>query len=351
MGPAEKDQGQISPEQADIAPVEELDLLDYIEVIVRRRWMIFWGVLICVTSSYIFALLETPVFTAEATILPAEDHDYLNLKTSMRREGRHSFYLDILESNPTSQRILRKKYPYKKDGKIDSTSLLDFLKALSIQAGINALQRTTEFNTENTGVITIEVTSPDSLIAAAVANEYIEQLQSYNRKKRKERIANQLGFIEERLVAVQDSLVAGEKALIKFKKNNRNLVFSEEARLTSFLSPEQQSTFSRLKRDINTRETLLTTILTQFEIARIEAEKEIPDIEVLSRATPPEFGEKTGKRKAVLLGFAVALILTVFLSFILEYLDRTRKSGRMDPILQEFEKDIDRLRRLFGKHT
>ena len=54
----EKNQGQISPEQAEIEPVEEPDLLDYIEVIVRRRWMIFWGVLICVISSYIFALLE-----------------------------------------------------------------------------------------------------------------------------------------------------------------------------------------------------------------------------------------------------------------------------------------------------
>ena len=352
MSSTERNQGPISPEQAEIAPAEELDLLDYIEVIVRRRWMIFWGVLICVLSSYIFALLETALFTAEVTILPAEEQDYLDLKTGMRRERRHSLYLDILESNPTSQRILRKKYPYKKrDGKIDSTSLLDFFEVPSIQAGINALQGLTEFSAENTGVITIEVTSPDSLIAAAVANEYIDQLQSYNREKRKERIANQLGFIEERLASIQDSLVSAETALVKFKKNNRNLSFSGATGSTGFLSPEQQTTFSRLQRDIQTRETLLTTILTQFEIARIEAEKEIPDIEVLNRATPPEFGEKTGKRKAVLLGFAVALVLTIFLAFILEYLGRSKESGRMDPILQELAKDIDRLRRLFGKNT
>ena len=72
---------------------------------------------------------------------------------------------------------------------------------------------------------------------------------------------------------------------------------------------------------------------------------------MLNRATPPEFGEKTGKRKAVLLGFAVALVLTIFLAFILEYLGRSKESGRMDPILQELAKDINRLRRLFGKNT
>ena len=343
MSPTGDNRGR-DQDHPELPPVEEeIDLLDYIEVLVRWRWLIFWGVAIGVLSAYIFASMQPEVYEAEAIILPAEEQDYLDLRDGARQAVRQSFYLDILESIPTSQKILRKEYRYELDGKTDSTSLLDYFELDSIQQGISALGEIAEFSSERTGVITIEVVTRSPQLSAAVANQYINQLQNYNREKREERIHNQLGFIEGRVSAIQDSLTKAEKALVKFKKQNRNLGSAD------LLDPEQQTTYSRLNRNVNTLDNLLTTILVKFEVTRIEAEKKSPDIEVLNRAEPPEFGTKTGMKKVMGLGFAVGLVLTVFLAFVLEYLKRTRQSGRMEPILSELKKDADRLRRLFGK--
>jgi hypothetical protein len=50
----------------------------------------------------------------------------------------------------------------------------------------------------------------------------------------------------------------------------------------------------------------------------------------------------------VLLSAVVGLLVAVFLAFVLEYLERNRQSGRMEPILEEFRRDLERVKAAWG---
>jgi uncharacterized protein involved in exopolysaccharide biosynthesis len=324
---------------------DEIDLLDYVEVMVRHRWLIFWATVLCAVAGVLYAYRQPMVYQAEATLLPAEERNYLNLG-GQEQGTAHSFYLNILESVATSRNVLQKEFEYEQDGHAQISTLMNYFDAKSVQQAIGALEEITDFKVGGSGIITIGVKVGSPQLAAAVANEYIAQLTLYNAEKRGKQLKEQLAFIESRSDEIQQELGQAEEAVAEFERRNRNVVSGEGA---AFLTPEQRTEYSRVQREVQIRSSLLTTILNQYEIARVEAKKEAPQIEVLSQAEPPEFGSGTSKRKALMLGGAVGLFLSIFLAFFLEYIDRNRQSGRMDPILDEFKSDITRLQRLLGK--
>ena len=323
---------------------DEIDLLDYVEVIVRRRWLIVWAVLVCAVAAVVYAKQQPQVFVAEATILPADEQDFLNLGEGMQRGRQRSFYIDILKSLPINRSVLQKVYAYELDGIAHRTDLMAYFDAKTVQRGIDALLGVAEFKSGQTGVITISVETRSGDLSAAVANMYVEQLIFYNRDKRQMRIKEQLAFIENRLAEIQKELAQAEEALVEFRTQHREL--EEEA---GYLAPEPATEYSRLQREVQIRSSLLSTVLNQYEIARVEAQKEVPNVEALNYAEAPEFGSRVGAKKAVVLASAVGLFASVFLAFLLEYIQRNRQSGRLEPFLEELRGDVDRAKRFLGK--
>ena len=332
--------------QSEVLPIEdEIELLDYIEVMVRRRWLIILGTVLCALASFWFTYSKPAMYRAEAMILPPEEQNYLNLSDQGRQTGRQSSYVDILQGFSISRKVVQKVYPYELEGKEYNTNLLEYFGAQSVHQGVQALQGKAEFTSEKMGggiKVVVGMRSPQ--LSAAVANEYIAQLISYNQEKRKKLFDEQLIFIEERVSEIQEELSQAEKNLVDFQRRNRNLVGKDMTYLTS----EQMIEHSRLQREIDIRSSLLSTILNQYEVARVEAKKEIPDVEVLYFADP-EFTVQKDRKKVVIIGFAVGLLVSVFLAFFLEYVERNRQSGRMEPIMNELRKDRDRFRRVLGK--
>ena len=325
------------------APLEdEIDLLDYVEVIVRRRWLIFWAVLVCMVAALAYAKDSPILFQAEAIILPSEERDYLRLGTE-RQVTRRSYQLDILRSTPVSRKVLQKVYQYTLDGKPYATTLLAFFRAQTLQEGMKALQGLAKFGFGPSGVITISAETASPELSAGIANAYVEGLKAYNQEKQTEHMQARLKFIEGRMKELQDSLGVAEEALVSFQ--NRNHYLSVEGG-AAFLSPEQVVEYSRLKRSVETLSSLLETVSNQYEIARVEEKKVVTGIEVLNEAETPELGSGLGKRKAVMTSAAVGLFVSVFLAFLLEYIERNRRSGRLDLIVQELQGDVDWVRRL-----
>lgn len=327
------------------APVEEeIDLLDYVEVVVRRRWMIFWSVFVCAFVAYFHALTQPRIFQAEAIILTAEERGFLELGGDPEQINHRSFYLDILKSTSLNRNILQKVYPYTLDGESYETTLLEYVKAKTLQGGTHALLGMAGFVSDRSGVIAIVVETRSPELSAAVANQYVEQLILYNQEKQQAYTRSQLTFIEKRMAELQDELAGAEEALADFQ--NRNSLTLDGGAF--FLTPEQAVEHSRLKRAVETRSSLLSTVMNQYEVVRVEAKKEVSGIEVLNYAEPPELGSGLGKKKAVMISSAVGFFVTVFLAFLLEYIERNRQSGRLEPIVKELEKDVKRVRRLLG---
>src|SRR5437899_10880744 len=83
--------------------------------------------------------------------------------------------------------------------------------------------------------------------------------------------------------------------------------------------PEVALELARLTREVKVQETLVTLLTQQLEQARIAESKDIPVVQVLDRAVPPERHSRPRLGLNLTIAFVVSLFLGVFLAFVAEY--------------------------------
>lgn len=334
----------------------EVDLFDYIEVLVKRRWLIVFGTAACVLSTLIFSIMAGRKYKAEASVLPSEERDYLAQVILGQAVGqpapRTSVYIDILESVPVMKAVLERNYKYSLDGREVEGNLMDYFEAGTVHEGIRALKGAAKFSqARNTGIITISVTTRSPELSAAVANEFVRQLQIYNTQRRRTRAKEQMEFIEKRLKEVKKELSEAERNLTDFKRKNRNLIAmggSSGEGSISFSFPELAMELERLQREVKLKSDLFETLTKQYELARIEAKKETPVIEVLNWAEPPDRPAGRGKKFLLALSLVLGGFLSVGMAFFLEYVEKAHRSGRTRTVVEELRKDRERIRKMLG---
>ncbi|HIE03650.1 MAG TPA: hypothetical protein EYP61_02700 [Candidatus Latescibacteria bacterium] len=333
----------------------EVDLFDYVEVVVRRRWLIVFGTAICVLSTLLYSTKMKKKYRAEASILPSEERDYLArliLGTEGRPVGTSSVYMDILSSIPVMKAVLEREYEYHLDGEEVKGTLKEYLRASTVHQGIRALKGISKFSqARKTGIITISVTTRSPDLSAAVANEFVRQLQIYNTQRRRTKAKEQLKFIEKRLEEVKEELAKAERRLADFKRKNRNLIAlggSSGKGSISFSLPDLAMELSRLEREVSLKSELFGTLTKQYELVRIEAKKETPVIDVLNWAEPPDRPTGRGMKFLLLLSFITGGFVSVGMAFFLEYVEKAHRSGRTEVLIEELRKDKERIMRMFG---
>ncbi|MEW6756410.1 MAG: Wzz/FepE/Etk N-terminal domain-containing protein [Candidatus Latescibacterota bacterium] len=313
---------------------DQVELLDYVVVVVRRRWLILCGTVLCMLGVYAYTRAQPVMYRAEAQILAAAELDYLALSAGQGQAARPpSLSLDVLKSFDLSRRVIEQQYEYLLDGQPRKTDLMGYLGARSMEEALPALDGMVTFKSERTGVITIDVETRSPQLSAAVAGQYAEQLVAYNAAKRRRQIDEQLAFINDRMKEVQQELSQAEEAQTEFELRNRNVAYSLER---GFLSPEVRAEYGRLQRQVQIRSSLLSTIMNQYEIARVEVEKKTPGIDVLRSPLVPRTGTRMATSKALALGGTSGLLVSLFAAFVLEYVARQRQAGKLEPILAEF---------------
>lgn len=330
-----------SPPEGHFEPEDEVDLLAYIEVIVRRRWLIFWGLVGCALAAFGYTRMQPVSYQARATVLPSQERD-LKVDGGSAQVVRHSGkYLETLKGFSVGYSMLQRTVPRTADGRRDSTVLGDFFngnhpREANLKRGLDGLATCSEFKQDASGAITISITMRDPVMAAAVANAYVEELILFYTQKQQKQAMEDVAFIHSRLRSVAGELRTAEDSLVTFQRSN-----------LSIQDPELVLYQAHLKRQVDLKSSLYTTLATQYELARIEARKDAPTFEVLNYARPTDAVPSTATRKrTILLGAAVGLFLFVFLAFLGEYIEQNLRSGRLDPILDELRKDVDRARRL-----
>jgi uncharacterized protein involved in exopolysaccharide biosynthesis len=106
---------------------------------------------------------------------------------------------------------------------------------------------------------------------------------------------------------VEDSLAYSENALKTFRERNR---------VTS--SPELVLEESRLVRAVTVNEQLFLTLKSQYEIARIDQMRSLPDILVLERAAPPPLRASPQRARTVVLGALLSTLVALVVVVVLE---------------------------------
>jgi uncharacterized protein involved in exopolysaccharide biosynthesis len=130
------------------------------------------------------------------------------------------------------------------------------------------------------------------------------------RKKIDEEIKKETGNLK----AERDVLSAKEKGLQKTMAD-----FEEEAMETN----KKELNFTILKRNVEMNQELYDTILSRLKEADITGNIDVSNIRITEKAVLPRFPISPNKKRNLILGIIVGLMIGIGISFFWEYLDRS----------------------------
>ena len=333
---------------------EEVELMDYLNVLVKRRWLFILGTALCALAALLYSFTEAESFVATAKILPVE---YLKLPGA-EIQATSIPYLPLLASIPLNKRVLQRAYTFTSGDTIVTQSLQDHLHLdnREIMTGVRVLLGMADFEQSRDRIIEIRVETTEFQLAAQVANGYIEELKSYELEKLNESTQRDFDFVSSRMDELQQELKKAQTQLDAFKEGNRHLLLdaikegnrhllvegSEDVFTSSALATE----LSQLEQEAALKQSLFLTVANQRELLRLQGKKETPGFEVISWAEPPPFSPYS-PIKPLLIGGMVGAVLSAFLAFIMEYLAKKGATGELEPVRAAWRQDRERIRRIF----
>lgn len=307
----------------------EVSLLDLLLVLHRRRALLGIIVGLGFLISLLLALGSPKIYTAKAKVVPSNtlgsSGEFSALASLRGAAGQLGLDLggassnlstllpDILSSRDVLWNLFSRSYPTRSG---DDVSLLDVYRIrgnsqeerLEIAVSTVGRRLVQPIYDPKSGISTITVSSRDPVLAAAVANAAVEALNLDVQQLKSTQAGDRVRFIARRIAEVQDTLATAEEALMSFREHNRITTNSPGLTLEE----------SRLVRQVTLFEQLFLTLKGQYELARIEQFKNLSDVVVLEKATPPLFRSSPRRLSMVIVGAFFSVFIAVVLIFLLE---------------------------------
>ena len=255
------------------------------------------------------------------------------------------FYATVVKSRALMEQILLSSFPDPRRGAApgDSLRLLQFLgvggrnHADSLYNALKELDQLVSADVDNaTNIVQVSVDARDPAVAAAVANRFVEYLNTFNAKSRESRARARRKFTEERVGAAADELRVAEAAVKTFYERNHGWQQSPELVLVE----------ASLRRQVTIGQEVYLTLRREYETARIEEVNDTPVITVIEPAATPQRPSKP--HLAFLLSLAVVVSGFAGLAWALfsRYVSRARHEYR--PPYREFVSLRHQARREIG---
>lgn len=212
----------------------EVDLLDYIAILVKYRWMILRNFGVVVGIMIIISLLIPNEYTAVTTLMPPQEQEKFSVPSVLSDVSlpglsipmgttSSDILVQILSSRTVNERILKKEFTYEKNNR----PLFEILDYDSVEVGLLDIADYTSFSANDEGIIKVSVTMRGRQLAADVANAYTQELDRVNQEKSVSRAKNSRIYIETQLNETAEDLKLAAEELATFQQNNK-AVFLEE---------------------------------------------------------------------------------------------------------------------------
>ncbi|MBI5170001.1 MAG: hypothetical protein HZA61_10970 [Candidatus Eisenbacteria bacterium] len=211
-------------------------------------------------------------------------------------------YPDILRSRRLLTTLLEEKYT---DRKGASVALIDHVMGgkpspQRSELAVQEMRERLDIGLDRrTNLLRVGVKDRDPVLAAAVANRLCTALQDVLTHAMMTQASANRRFIEERLASAERELAGAEASLRAFREANLHVD-----------SPRLVLEQARLAREMRVREEVVIALSRQYEIARVDENRDVPVLNVMDPAVVPAF--RSSPRRApmalagVLLGLAVA---------------------------------------------
>lgn len=369
-----------------------IDLLDYLIIIVKKKWLIISLSFFVLLSSYaVIYFFVDEKFEAKALVIPSEDDQLGSLSSMMKglsnlplglgglkKDTNIDLYITIIYSRSNLEAI------------IENFDLLKEYGLNSLEKTIDALADNIKTKETKEGAFTISVMASTREKSADITNFLVDKLNEriidLNVRKSKE---NRL-FLEQRVDEIKINLRNAEDSLKSFQEKSRMLVADDQTKViietfskleaeiaskeielnifekmygddspitqnadislkeyysklnslkrgegnSSFLIslkslPDHSLTYYRLYRDVMINNSMLEIIIPLFESAKFQEQKETPILQIIDRAVPPEFKSYPPRVfSSILITLGIMFFVIVYL-FVSEFISKSQNEKIM----------------------
>jgi len=295
---------------------DEINLLDYVIVLLKHKWMIFFLVFIAGVAAVIYSLMLTNIYRSECTIVPiGEEKASMNSRLSalggfgamvapqvgIGGAGSLEKFEIVLKSRKLTNCLVEKNKLMPilfKDSWDEKTKTWKTEKPPTSQDACKAMQGMLKINPDKkNNTLTLGFLSSDPEIAKRMLSYYVDGLSEFLRHQTLENVALQRKGLQEQLASATDPLLR----------------------------------------------TKLAEIIAQYvEKETLAKVQKYYGFNVIDLPFVPEKKIKPNRRQICTLSVIVAFFMAVFLAFLLEYFNNSRKN--IDPETLENLKKYMKLR-------
>jgi tyrosine-protein kinase Etk/Wzc len=366
-------------------PSEEIDLLDYLEVILKRKKLIVQITAAAFVFSIVVSFILPKIYRATALILPPQqDQGMVGLMLGQMGGGMANLAGDILgKGTPADQYVGFLNSEVIKNAIINRFKLMDVYNEEYRLDAYKKLDKMTDIAVgKKDGIINITVEDKDPKRAAAMANAFVWELGKMTTRINITGAGQNRAFYESRLASAKVELANAEDALKTFQSKNKTLDVTEQAKasiegvavlraqlaaqevqLASFRTyltdssrevtflkasiadikkqiallegkggasampslgtvPSLGEEYLRLMRKFKIQETLVELLTKQNEMTKLNEANDVSGLQVIQQATIPDKKARPKRALIIICATFAAFFTAIFLTFVLEYVER-----------------------------
>lgn len=360
-----------------------MDLVDYWDVLVRRRRGISWIVGLGTLISIIVSLLLPKLYRAEADLLPVGGQK-LNSSLAMMAASQIGLggVLGGGENSNSSQLMIVLKSRTLAERVVERNDLMrvfygDKVRPTLAEAAENLLGMVSFVEDKKSRLISIFVMAKEPELTVTIANGYVKELAVFINESTLTGSKRNRIFIERQLERNKAELLESGRELSSFYVTNnisnvtptvdvdislrenerpkagakesltntpevsvggeaselqRNLQIAEEkirqAKVVKDIPQQVYLQYLNVRRELLGQINILLT--QQYEMAKIEEAKEDLNFQVIDWARAPKQRFEPRRRQIVMKNFLIVNVLAIFYAFFREYLEKiqAQRSGR-----------------------
>lgn len=198
---------------------QEVDLLEYLRVLARRKWLILALVLTSALTAYVVSAGMTEIYQATATIMVRTDSAVGTMPFMEEMMGTSGNdirnYMEFLKSRTIVESVLTRLGWYTP---VSPEDVALWQKSLSVQ------------QVQGTNVAKLSVESDNAERSAAFLNALIEVFREHSQKMNQESARAAREFVAQQLSISEQALRKAEDALLQYKKSSMVVEPTEETK-------------------------------------------------------------------------------------------------------------------------
>lgn len=366
--------------RAEAREEDEINLLELLRVIVRRRMLIVKICAAAIVLSVCYSLTLKNIYTATSTIMPPPREFGVGGGPGAIAGGAallagQNAYLELYVTICKSRTVL--------DAVIKRLDLQKVFNTSSLAATRGVARGAVKFESGKDGTITVSASNKDPKLAALLANTFVEEMARRSTQLYLSKAGTERSFLEKRLQDVRKELGSAEDSLKSFQEKHKIVraeaqasaaiegvarlrleIINKEVQLAALRNsmtdessevktlqaaianlkrqlgamsasggadsvvpatgnvPGVAIEYGRLFREVKTLEAVFEQLSKQNELAKVNESRDSGTVQVIDEAIPPTQKSRPKRSQIVILSTAIAFFMSIVIIFIQEYFSK-----------------------------